>query len=74
MLYSIRQASTTTWASSSVAKSSILNSSSRTRLLNDSTKGFSQGEPGSMKAVLVPGQSAVVAQRPRDHLRAVVHP
>lgn len=54
MLYSIRQASTTTWASSSVANSSTLNSSSRTRLLKDSTNGFYHGEPGSMNAVRVP--------------------
>ena len=49
------QASTTTWASSSVENSSTLNSSSRTRLLNDSTNGFSHGEPGSMKLFRVPG-------------------
>jgi hypothetical protein len=38
----------TTVASRRVAKSSMLSSSSRTRPLKLSTKGFSQGEPGSI--------------------------
>ena len=54
MLYSVRQLSTTTWASSREPNSSTLSNSSRTRPLRLSTKGFSYGEPSSMWVVTVP--------------------
>ena len=54
VLYSVLQSSRTTQASRRSAKSSVLRHSSFMRLLKDSMWGFSQGEPGSSKAVWVP--------------------
>jgi hypothetical protein len=48
---SIRQSSMITRASSSESNCHRLNSSSRNVLLNDSTQGFCQGEPGSMNTL-----------------------
>ncbi len=48
VLYSILCCSANTFASGNDANSSIFKNSSLSRLLNDSTNGFSQGEPGGM--------------------------
>ena len=48
VLYSFLQSSMSIRASIRDPNLVMFNSSSRTRPLNDSTQGFSQGEPGSM--------------------------
>ena len=52
-LYSQRQRSARICASGGVVNSSVLRNSSRNRPLNDSANPFSQGDPGTMYAVLV---------------------
>src|SRR5437660_455744 len=63
-----------TRASMMVQNCSRFSSSSRTRPLKLSTKGFSHGRAGLDVAGGRAVESAPVAQRPGDELGAVVHP
>src|SRR6266566_3975114 len=69
----VLQSLMTVWASSTESNASTERTSSRTREPNDSTNGFCQGEPGSMKLRPLP-PPAPVADGVRGHLGAVVHP
>ena len=64
----------TVCASSTESNASTESTSSRTREPNDSTNGFCQGEPGSMKLRPAAAEAAPVADGVRGHLGAVVHP
>ena len=64
----------TVCASSTESNASTESTSSRTREPNDSTNGFCQGEPGSMKLRPAPPKRHQSRSGVRGHLGAVVHP
>ena len=64
----------TVCASSTESNASTESTSSRTREPNDSTNGFCQGEPGSMKLRPAPPRRHQSRSGVRGHLGAVVHP
>ena len=72
VLYSIRQSSMSTCASSRLSNCSTARNSSRNRPLNDSTNGFSHGAPGSMSAAGGAGEPAPVAQRVGRELGSII--